>query len=72
MDSNDQTRRKRQVDRKYNVEKEHKKLTERFDDAREFFMYLKLALALKEDFKTIIYLIDPPFDPLQTFGKYSA
>ena len=72
MDSNDQTRRKRQVDRKYNVEKEHKKITETIEDAMEFFMYIKLALDLGEEFTMIISLIDPPFDPLQMFGKYSA
>ena len=72
MDSNDRTRRKRQADRKYNVEKEHKKITKIFEDDREFFMYIKLALALEEDLTTIIPLIDPPFNPLQTFGKYSA
>ena len=72
MDSNDQTRRKRQADRKYNVEKEHKKIMETFEDVREFFMYIKLALALEEDLTMIISLIDPPFNPLQTFGKYSA
>ena len=72
MDSNDQTRRKRQIDRKYNVEKEHKKVTETIEDVMEFFIYIKLALALKEDFTTIITLINPLFDPLKTFGKYSA
>ena len=72
MDSNDQTQRKRQVDRKYNVEKEHKKITETIEDAMEFFMYIKLALDLGEEFTMIISLIDPPFDPLKTFGKYSA
>ena len=72
MDSNDQTQRKRQADRKYNVEKEHKKITETFEDVREFFMYIKLALALEEDLTTTVSLINPPFDPLQTFGKYSA
>ena len=72
MDSNDQTRRKRQADRKYNVEKEHKKIMETFEDVREFFMYIKLALALEEDLTTIISLINPLFNPLKTFGKYSA
>ena len=72
MDSSDHTRCKRQVDRKYNVEKEHKKVTEAVDDAMEFFMYIKLALALGEEFPAIITLINPPFNPLKTIGKYSA
>ena len=72
MDSNDQTRCKRQVDRKYNVEKEHKRITETIEDIMEFFMYIKLALALGEEFTMIVTLINPPFDPLKTFGKYSA
>ena len=72
MDSNDHTRCRRQVDRKYNVEKEHKRITETIEDVMEFFIYIKLALALKEDFTTIITLINPPFDPLKTFRKYST
>ena len=72
MDSSDHTQRRCQVDQKYNVEKEHKKITEAVEDALEFFMYIKLALALGEEFTTIITLINPPFNPLKTFGKYSA
>ena len=54
------------------MEKEHKKITETVEDAMEFFMYIKLALALGEGFTTIITLINPPFDSLKTIGKYSA
>ena len=71
MDSSDHTQRRRQVDWKYNVEREHKKVTEAVDDAMEF-MYINLALALGEEFPAIITLINPPFDPLKTIGKYSA
>ena len=54
------------------MEKEHKRITETIEDIMEFFIYIKLALALKEDFTMIITLINPPFDPFKTFGKYSA
>ena len=72
MDSSDHTQRRWQVDQRYNVEKEHKKGTEAVDDAMEFFMYIKLALALGEEFPAIITLNNPPFDPLKTIQKYSA
>ena len=72
MDSNDYTRHRRQINRKYNVEQKHEKIKEAVDDVMELFMYIKLALALGEEFPAIITLINPPFDLLKTIGKYSA
>jgi hypothetical protein len=58
-------------DRKYNVDRQLWKIMNVVDDALEFFHDIKLALELKEDFQTIIALIDPPFDPYKTiFPKY--
>ena len=72
MDSNDYARRRWLIDQKYNMEQEFGKIKEAVDDAMELFMYIKLALALGEEFPTIIALINPPFNPLKTIGKYSA
>ena len=47
---------------KYNVEQKHEKIKEAVDNAMEFFMYIKLALALGEEFPEIITLINPPFN----------
>ena len=41
-------------------------------DTMDLFIYIKLALALGEDFPMIITFIDPPFNPFKTIGKYSA
>jgi hypothetical protein len=40
------------------------------DDILEFLWDIKLALDLGEDFPTIVALINPPFDPHKTIGKY--
>jgi hypothetical protein len=40
------------------------------DDTLELFRDIRLFLALGEEFQTIIDFINPPFDPLQTVGKY--
>ena len=54
------------------MNQELEEIKEVVDDVMELFMYIKLALALGEEFPTIIALVNPPFDPLKTLGKYSA
>ena len=54
------------------MDQELRKIKEVVDDTMELFMYIKLALALGEEFPTIIALINPPFNPLKTIEKYSA
>ena len=72
MDSDNYARCNLPVDQKYNVDRELRKIMEAVDDAMELFMYIRLALALGEDYPTIIAFINPPFDPLRTIGKYTA
>jgi hypothetical protein len=57
-------------DRKYNVDRQLLEIMNVVDDAMVFFRDIKLALILEEEFSTIIALIDPPFDPYKTIGKY--
>ena len=72
MDSSNYARCRLPTDWKYNVDRELRKIKEVVDDAMDLFIYIKLALALGEDFQTIIDFIDPPFDLFKTIGKYSA
>ena len=72
MDSSNYARCRLPTDRKYNVDRELRKIKKAVDDAMELFIYIKLALALGEDFQTIIDFIDPPFDLFKTIRKYSA
>jgi hypothetical protein len=58
------------TDRKYNVDRQLWEIMNVVDDTLELFRDIRLFLALGEEFQTIIDFINPPFDPLQTVGKY--
>ena len=58
------------TDRKYNVDRQLWEIMNVVDDTLELFRDIRLFLALGEEFQTIIDFINPPFDPLQTIGKY--
>jgi hypothetical protein len=54
----------------YNVEPEIYDGLEIIDDIIDFLNDIKLALDLEEDITLFLHNLDPPFDPLKTFGKY--
>jgi hypothetical protein len=58
------------TDRKYNVDRQLWEIMNVVDDTLELFRDIRLFLALGEEFQTIIDFINPPFNPLQTIGKY--
>jgi hypothetical protein len=60
----------RTFDKNYNVEPEIYDGLELVDEIVDFLNDIRLALELGEDISTFLRNLDPPFDPLKTFGKY--
>jgi hypothetical protein len=59
-------------DRQYNMDRQLLEIMNVVKDILEYFGDIKFVLDLGEDFPTILSVIDPPFNPLKTIGKYSA